>query len=65
MYTAQLICTNLLWLYLYNVHIKNVHLIYLTNLFYSYNKKELTNVEIQEQTAFFDDLGNDEHVNSR
>ena len=30
-------------------------LIYLTNLFYRHNKKELTNVEIQEQTGFFED----------
>ena len=26
---------------------------YRRNIFYRYNKKELTNVEIQEQTAYF------------
>ena len=30
---------------------RNVLLKYLTNLFYRYNKKELTNVELQEQTS--------------
>ena len=33
----------------------HILLIYLTNLSYRYNKKELTNLEIQEQTA---SLGN-------
>ena len=34
---------------------------YLTNLFYGYNKQELTNVEIQEQTASFKESQDSRH----
>ena len=52
LYTAYLYYF-LFCFYQYNVHIKQCMLIYFTNLFYryEYNKKGLTHVEIQEQTA--------------